>query len=373
MCKNLRQRIGGIWLTGDLEKTASKIISRIKKEADGKEYTFMHVCGTHQDTLVRHGLDHLLKDTGITIRQGPGCPVCVTTPREIEEALLLAKSGKSIAVFGDMLKVPGSTGSLADSKTTGCDINIVYGAEDAVKIATKNPEKEVVFCAIGFETTAPTTASILDANPPENLSVLSFHRTVPPALKFIASSGEVRLNGLIEPGHVSAIIGIEPYRFLTEEYGMPQVVAGFQPLDLLMGIYMLVHQVSLGQTKLENEYGRVVPHDGNPRALELMEKVLGPVDVEWRGFPIIPGSGLELRDEYSVWDARKKYSDVLEPLDDIEFKEHPGCRCGDVLRGVFEPEQCPLFGKECKPSNPIGPCMVSYEGGCAIAYKYGRR
>jgi len=364
--------IGAASTVSKLEETASKIVANIRNEAKGQEYSFMHVCGTHQDTLVRHGLDELLDGTGVRIIQGPGCPVCVTTTGELEEALCLARNGITIAVFGDMLKVPGESGSLASARTEGCDIRVVYGTEDAVKLAREQPDRDVVFAAIGFETTAPTTASMMCSGPPENFSVLSFHRTVPPALKFIADSGEVRLHGLIEPGHVSTIIGLEPYRFLTTEYGMPQVVAGFEPLDLLMGIYMLVRQASRGEAKLENEYNRVVSPDGNPTALCLMERVFIPTDIPWRGFPTIPGSGLDFRDDFSSWNARKRYAELLQPVWNKEFKEFPGCRCGDVLRGTLLPEECPMFGEQCTPSSPLGPCMVSSEGGCAIAYKYGR-
>ncbi|MCK4718150.1 MAG: hydrogenase formation protein HypD, partial [Thermoplasmata archaeon] len=273
----------------------------------------------------------------------------------------------------DMLKVPGTTGSLEKARTEGADVRVVYGIEDAVAIARKMEDREVVFIGIGFETTAPTTATVLRSSPPPNFSVLSCHRTVPNALRFILESGEVKLHGLVEPGHVSVILGMEPYRFLTEEYGVPQVITGFEPLDLLMGIYMLVKQVSDGEARLENEYTRVVRPEGNPRAIHLMEEVFRPTNVAWRGFPVIPESGLGLREEYAAWDARKKFADVLKPLEGQEFKEHPGCKCGDVLRGVMEPDECPLFGKGCSPTSPLGPCMVSFEGGCAIAYKYGKK
>lgn len=353
---------------------AQKIMDKLSAlEPPEYGYSFMHVCGTHQDTLVKHGLDVLLADAGVRIRQGPGCPVCVTTPREIEEAVTLARAGKTVAVFGDMLKVPGATGSLQGVKAEGGDVRVVYSIEDGVKMARENPSKEVVFIAIGFETTAPTTAAVLAVgSPPQNFSVLCCHRTVPNALRFIAESGEVKLNGLIQPGHVSVIIGSEPYQFLSKEFCLPQVIAGFEPLDLLMATYMLARQLSKNEAKLENEYTRAVHADGNPAALKMMEEAFVPVDMAWRGFPTIPQSGLELAPKYEASDTRKRFEDELAPLKNREFKEAPGCKCGEVLRGLMEPEECPLFGNGCTPSTPIGPCMVSFEGGCAIAHKYGK-
>lgn len=361
--------------SGDQFFLRSKPMAReVIRKLRGMEcsFTFMHVCGTHQDTLIRHGLDAMLKETGIEILQGPGCPVCVTTQREIEECLLLARKGLTLAVFGDMLKVPGASGSLSDARAGGADVRIVYGIDDAVKLAKSRPRAEVVFMGIGFETTAPSTASAIASEPPQNFSVLSCHRTVPPALRTIVAMGEVRLNGLIEPGHVSAIIGTKPYEFLSKKYKMPQVVAGFEPLDLLMGILMLAQQARDGRAQVENEYARVVKPEGNPEALRLLHEVFEPSDVAWRGFPVIPGSGLSIRQKYGSYDARKKHGKILSDLDSLEFKEPKGCRCGEVLRGIMDSRDCPLFGKKCTPKTPVGPCMVSFEGSCAIMYKYGK-
>ncbi len=346
---------------------AENIITKLKSME--LNITLMHVCGTHQDTLVRFGLQKILKDTGIDVRQGPGCPVCVTTPKEIEEAIALARSGKKITVFGDMMKVPGMNGSLSDIRTEGQDIQIVYSISDAVKYA-KNTEKETVFMAIGFETTTPSTASVLLKKPPNNFSILCSHRTVPNALKAIIEMGEVKLQGLIEPGHVSTIIGLNPYKFISEKYKVPQVIAGFEPLDLLMSIFMLAKQIYEDRAVVENEYTRVVHENGNQKAIEMMSKVFQPIDVPWRGFPSIPASGLELKDDFTVYDARIKFYDELKELQKLEYKEPPGCRCGEVLRGVIESTDCPLFGTGCTPENPIGPCMVSSEGSCNILYKY---
>ncbi|MGC9060380.1 MAG: hydrogenase formation protein HypD [Thermoplasmata archaeon] len=352
------------------KKIADKIVEKLKEME--LEITIMHVCGTHQDTLVRHGLDVLFKSAGIDVRQGPGCPVCVTTPREIEEALALARNGKSIAVFGDMARVPSKSGSLNKARAEGCDVRIVYSVDDALKIAEKG--KEVVFIGVGFETTAPSTASaVLDAaahSRTENFSVLSCHRTVPPALEALIKMGETRLQGLIEPGHVSTIIGMQPYKKLAEEFRMPQVIAGFEPLDLLMGVYMLAKMIKEGKAEVENEYRRVVRAEGNVKAQAVMREVFKPVDVPWRGFPVIPGSGLEISDKYSELNARKKYEDILKEIWSQEFEEPSGCRCAEVLRGLCEPRDCPLFGKACNPNHPVGPCMVSFEGGCAIEWNY---
>jgi hydrogenase expression/formation protein HypD len=350
---------------------ANDIISQIKKAE--LNLKFMHVCGTHQDTLVKHGLDVLLQKTGIEIRQGPGCPVCVTTPREIEEVLVLAKEGKTIASFGDMIRVPGATSSLQQMKTEGYDIRTVYSIEDSVMLAEKHKEKEIVFMAVGFETTAPTTASVLLRNPPSNFSVLCCHRLIPPALQAILDMGEIKIDGFIEPGHVSTIIGIKPYDFISRNYHIPQVIAGFEPIDLLMGAWMLVRQIAQGKAEVQNEYIRVVKPQGNKKAQQIMRKVFEPIDVKWRGFPIIPQSGLMFRNNYELYDARRKYEDEIARLAKEEFAEPVGCLCGDVLRGLISSKECPLFGRECTPNNPVGPCMVSSEGNCNIQYRCSKQ
>ncbi|MFQ6106849.1 MAG: hydrogenase formation protein HypD [Thermoplasmata archaeon] len=348
---------------------ADKIIQKLR-EMD-LQLTLMHVCGTHQDTLVRHGLQPLLEDVGVDIRQGPGCPVCVTTAGEIEESIILAKAGNTIAVFGDMIKVPGVDESLSDAKTQGHDIRIVYGVNDAVDLAGRTG-KDVVFVGVGFETTTPSIAVAISRSPPKNFSLLSCHRVIPPALKAIVEMGEVRLDGLIEPGHVSTIIGSRPYEFLSRDHGMPQVIAGFEPLDLLMGVFMLARQKKEGAARVDIEYRRVVRPEGNPAAVEVMNRVFDQTDVKWRGFPTIPSSGLVLSDEYQEYDARILFEDDLAELQGREFKEPRGCRCGEVLRGIVRSEECPLFANACTPSNPIGPCMVSAEGSCNILYKYSQ-
>jgi len=264
------------------------------------------------------------------------------------------------------LRVPGGTGSLADAKADGADVRIVYGVNNAVELANKI-DNEVVFMAAGFETTAPTTAAEIISNPPQNFSVLSCHRLIPPALKFLIESGEVNLNALIEPGHVSTIIGTKPYEIFSEKYGIPQVVTGFNPMDVLIAVYLILKQIHEGKTIVQNEYKRAVRDEGNLKAQKLLKEVFYITTKEWRGFPPIPDSVMEIKDEFDNVNARKKF--------DIEIPEIPevisGCICGAILRGVARPEDCKLFKKECNPTNPVGACMVSKEGTCNIAYRYG--
>lgn len=351
-------------------ETADKILEKIS--GMNLHLTLMHVCGTHQDTLVRFGLQKRFEEADVDIRQGPGCPVCVTLPQEIDEVMALARDGKIITAFGDALKVPGTNGSLFSAKSEGADVRIVYGIDDAVEIARKEKEHEVVFFALGFETTAPTTAAALLSDPPDNFRVLSTHRIMPPALRAIAELGEIKLDGLIQPGHVSTIIGTKPYGFLSSDFGIPQVIAGFEPLDLLMAIYMIARQAKSGKAEVQNEYTRVVREEGNPKALAMLDRVFDKADVAWRGFPVIPGSRLELKSDFEKWDARRIYRSIIGDVDYSKYKEQSGCICGKLLRGLGVPEDCPLFGKRCKPDNPVGPCMVSREGSCNISFKYRR-
>jgi len=351
--------------------TADKIV-KVLKEMD-LDITLMHVCGTHQAALVEYGLDSLFKECGVNIRQGPGCPVCVTTPREIEEGIELARRGKIVATFGDMAKAPGIKGSLLGAKMDGCSVNVVYSIDDAVKMARDNPDKEVVFMAVGFETTAPSTAATLMSGPPKNFSILNCHRYVPPALKAVIEMGEIRVQGLIEPGHVSTIIGTKSYEFLSKQYHVPQVIAGFEPLDLLMAAYLLARQIKEGRAEVENEYGRVVKPDGNPKALRMLDDVFEPGDIEWRGFPVIKDSAMILKNKFEKYDARKRFEDELKEVRSRKYEYPKGCKCGEVLRGLLDPKDCALFGKVCTPQTPVGPCMVTFEGGCNIEYRYGAK
>jgi len=353
------------------ENSARRILESIGREMEGREpLRFMHVCGSHQDTLVRFGLEPMLKEVGVEIRQGPGCPVCVTTTAEVADAIALADAGVTVSAFGDMMKVPTPIGSLADAKARGGDVRVVYSIEDAVRMSAD--VREMVFMGIGFETTAPTTAAILAGEMPENFSVYSCHRLLPPALHAILGMGELRIDGLIEPGHVSAIIGTAPYDVFSQVHKLPQVVAGFEPLDLLMAAHHLVRQIAEGRAEVENEYSRLVKRDGNPIAMRLMERTLRPVDRAWRGFPVIPLSALDLVDELDGHNARRVHEDILAKRPEVA-EERGGCRCGEVLRGIIDPAQCPAFGKACGPSRPMGPCMVSREGGCNIAFRYQGR
>ncbi|MEA2076298.1 MAG: hydrogenase formation protein HypD [Euryarchaeota archaeon] len=350
------------------EGLAKQIVSKLKDF--NLNLRLMHVCGTHQDTLVRFGLNSMLKAAGIEVRPGPGCPVCVTTAREIEEAIALARSGKVVATFGDMFRVPGEKQSLADVKAEGYDVRMVYSITDCLAIAERT-DKDVVFFSIGFETTAPTPASVILHKPPENFSILSTHRLIPPAMEALINMGELRIDGFIDPGHVSVIIGAEPYEFLSSRYNIPQVIAGFEPLDVLIAVYMLAMQIRNGEAKVENEYARVVKPEGNEKAKRIMNAVFEPFDVSWRGFPVIPDSGLTLRAEFADYDARKRYEDELRAAVCSDYKEPEGCRCGEILRGLVDPDECPLFGTGCTPQHPVGPCMVSREGCCNIMFRYG--
>ena len=350
-------------------QTAGLIVKKIKEL--NLNLRVMHVCGTHQDTIVKNGLDVLLAECNVEMRQGPGCPVCVTPPREFEEAKTLARKGCTIAVYGDVMRVPVEGGSLADLKAQGCDIRVVYGIEDAVKIA-REIRSPLVFMAIGFETTAPSTASVLLNDPSKNFYVLSCHRYVPPALDALLGLGELRIDGLIEPGHVSTIIGLRPYEPLSAKYHVPQVVSGFEPLDMLVAVLMIAQQVKRGEAKVENEYTRVVRYEGNTKALKILADVFEPSDSVWRGLGLIEDSGMKIKKRFEEQDARKVFEDELKALDTVEFKEPAGCRCGEVIRGLLYPQDCALFGTACTPTRPIGPCMVSVEGSCNIEYKYGR-
>lgn len=351
------------------KRTAEKIVRALKEMC--LRITVMHVCGTHQATLVEYGLDALFKECGIEIRQGPGCPVCVTSPKEIEEGIELGRKGMLIATFGDMARAPGMQGSLLDARLDGCDVRIVYSIDDAVKLANVHPDRDVIFMAVGFETTAPSTAAALLSGPPENFSILNCHRYVPPALKALIEMGEIKIQGLIEPGHVSTIIGVKPYEFLSKEYRVPQVIAGFEPLDLLMGVYMLAGQINEGRAEVENEYKRSVRYEGNPKALKMLEEVFEPGDIEWRGFPVIKDSAMVLRRRFEGYDARRRFEDELKDIESRKFEYPEGCRCGEILRGIANPKDCPLFGNTCTPRTPVGPCMVTFEGGCNIEYRYG--
>lgn len=345
-----------------------KVVKTLKRLAHSLPHVkLMHVCGTHEQSIVQYGLRSLLPEN-VEVIAGPGCPVCITPRRDIDTAVFLAKKGVILATFGDMYGVP-SAESLSDARSKGADIRIVYSITNAVEIAKKNPGKEVVHFGIGFETTAPTTAVVV-RDAPENFSVLCCHRLIPPALMFLLGLGEIDIQGFIDPGHVSTIIGTRPYEVISEVYKVPQVIAGFEAEDLLMGILMLLKQLKEGRSEVENEYTRVVKEEGNVVAQKMMKEAFEVVDADWRALPRIPESGYEISRKYEECNARKKFEDVLSEFV-CTADEPKGCRCGEVLRGLVYPEECLLFRKVCKPENPVGPCMVSREGSCNIRYRYG--
>ena len=336
-----------------------------------RRLALMEVCGGHTHAIYKHGIDELLPD-GLELVHGPGCPVCVIPVGRVDDAVSLALEPNVIfTTFGDMMRVPGSKGSLLDARSRGADVRMVYSPLDALELARANPEHELIFFAIGFETTAPSTAVTLlqaQAQGIANFSVFCNHVTIGRPLKAILDAPELRLDGLIAPGHVSAVIGSHPYDFIAAEYGRPVVVAGFEPLDILQSILMLVRQLAAGRAEVENQYTRVVRKDGNPRALEAIEQTMELRDsFEWRGLGSIPRSGLRLRDQLADWDAERRYEVPGKSVPD-----HKACQCGQVLRGLVKPWECKVFGTACTPERPIGTCMVSAEGACAAYYHYGR-
>ncbi len=347
---------------------AQALISRIHQRSR-TSVRFMEFCGGHTVTIFRYGIRQLLPHT-IEMVSGPGCPVCVTSNADLDKAIALAEiPGVIIATFGDMFKVPGSRSSLQQANADGADVRMVYSALDAIQMARKNPDKSVVFLGIGFETTAPAiAASILQAEEQrvENYHVLSMHKLCPPAIQAILDSGEVKLQGLVCPGHVSAVTGSRAWDFIARDYGIPCVVSGFEPLDVLQCVAMLVEQVESGRSEVEIAYSRGVKADGNTEALKLMDRVFEPAPATWRGVGEIAGSGLKIRDEYGEFDAERVFTiEIGQPI------EHGGCICGEILRGVSTPLDCNLFSHVCTPQRPVGPCMVSSEGTCAAYYSYG--
>jgi len=347
---------------------AKKLVESIKKISPNRKINFMEVCGTHTVAISKSGIRQVMPDR-ITLLSGPGCPVCVTANSDLDKAIALAQTGIILTTFGDMMKVPGSYSSLSEEKADGVDVRVVYSTLDALKIAEENPDRDVVFYGVGFETTAPTIAiSMLEAQKRglKNYSVYCVHKIVPPAMKALLDIGELALDGFICPGHVSTIIGSKPYEFITDEYQIPCVIAGFEPLDILQTILMLLKQIEKGEARVEIQYKRSVVPEGNKLALDLMYKVFEVADADWRGIGIIPGSGLKIRKEYAGFDAERLFEfDVPETKPDP-----PGCSCGEILRGIKFPYDCKLFGKACTPERPIGPCMVSSEGSCAAYYRY---
>lgn len=346
------------------------LVDRVAKAADavGRHVRIMEVCGTHTHAIGRGGLRALLP-ASVELVSGPGCPVCVTSQRDIERILLLArKPGIALCSFGDMIRVPGLETSLVDERSHGADVRIVYSPLDALELASRESEREVVFAAVGFETTAPGVASIvLQAYERglTNFSVYASHKLIVPAMQAVLE-GASRIEGFLTPGHVSVIIGAEAYEEVAARYNAPCVATGFEPSDVLEGIAMLLECIAEGKQGSFVQYTRVVKPGGNKRAWDMLMRVFDVADAEWRGLGVIPNSGLALKPEFDAFDAALKYN-----LPDMAPVQLPKCRCGDVLKGVIHPPECPFFGDPCTPRNPLGPCMVSSEGSCAARYKYG--
>ena len=347
---------------------AQGLISQIHRKSQIR-VRFMEFCGGHTVTIFKYGIRQVLPET-IEMVSGPGCPVCVTANADLDKAIALSQiPNVIITTFGDMLKVPGSHSSLQRAKADGADIRMVYSTMDALNIAAENPSRSVVFLGIGFETTAPTiAASVLQAEEKKirNYHVLSLHKLCPPVIRAILDSAEVKLHGLVCPGHVSAVIGSHPWEFIARDYGIPCVVSGFEPLDILNCIDMLVSQVENGESRVEIAYRRGVHPEGNRQALKLMEQVFEACPADWRGIGEVPDSGLRLRKEYQDFDAELAFD-----IDPGPTYEPAGCICGDILRGIKTPLDCQLFGKACTPEYPVGPCMVSSEGTCSAYHLYG--
>ena len=347
---------------------ARKLAIRIANRS-AKPIRLMEFCGGHTHAIMRYGIRQLLPET-VEMRAGPGCPVCVTATADLDKAIAMAHlAGVIITTFGDMMRVPGSHSSLQQTRAEGADIRVIYSAMDAVEIARSNPQKSVILIGIGFETTAPTiAASTIKAQKEgiENFYVLSLLKLSPPVMKAILELGEVRLDGIICPGHVSVIIGSYPYEFIPKNHNVGCVISGFEPLDILLCIDRLVEQIESGQPKVEIAYRRGVKPEGNEKALELMGEVFEIAQANWRGIGVVPQSGLRVSQKYEHFDADNLFRLNLKPAG-----EPKGCRCGEILRGIATPPECGLFGKVCTPEKPIGPCMVSSEGACAAYYKYG--
>jgi hydrogenase expression/formation protein HypD len=350
---------------------ARALVAAIGELAGDGEFKFMEVCGGHTHTIYRHGLEHLLPPS-VELVHGPGCPVCVIPMGRVDDAMWLAEQpGVIFTSFGDMMRVPGSRGSLLQARARGADVRFVYSPLDALRLAAENPDRHVVFFAVGFETTAPSTAVTLVRAREQgisNFSVFCNHVTIVPPIKAILESPGLRLSGFIGPGHVSTVVGNQPYRFVPEVYGKPLVVAGFEPLDILAAVSMLLTQIREGRCEVENQYRRVVRDDGNPQALALMAEVfeLRP-HFEWRGLGFISQSALRLRSAYADFDAEARFA-----MPGLRVADPKACQCGEVLKGVIKPWECKVFGTACTPQTPIGTCMVSPEGACAAYYEFGR-
>ena len=349
----------------------ARLSAEIVRLAEGRRVKLMEVCGGHTHAIYKHGLQDLLPEH-VELVHGPGCPVCVIPMGRIDDAIAIARTpGVIFATYGDMMRVPSSTGSLIDAKAEGADVRFIYSPLDALTLARKNPDRQVVFFAVGFETTAPSTAATLlraRAEGLKNFSVFCNHVTIIPAIKAILDSPGMDLNGFIGPGHVSTIIGIHPFEFIPRDYGLPIAVSGFEPSDILQSVVMILRQLAAGAPRVENQYARVVRDGGNRRAMEILgETMMLRPFFEWRGLGFISHSALALRPEFAEFDAEVRFT-----VPNVRVTDPKACQCGEVLKGAIKPWQCKVFGAACTPETPIGSCMVSPEGACAAYYNYGR-
>ncbi|MEW6417768.1 MAG: hydrogenase formation protein HypD [Nitrospirota bacterium] len=347
------------------------MIEKIKSLADqiGRPVKLMEVCGTHTVAIFRHGIRHIIPED-INLLSGPGCPVCVTPIKDVDTAIAISRYDNiTLSTFGDMMRVPGNKQSLYHAQAEGANIKVVYSPMDALKLASENKDRRVVFFATGFETTSPSVAgTLLEAERMgvDNFFIYSAHKLIPPALKALLDSADVSIDGFILPGHVSTIIGSKPYEFIASDYRKPSVITGFEAEDILQGIMMLLEQIASERADVEIQYKRVVREEGNQKAVSLLNMYFEPCDAYWRGIGMIPQSGLRLRERFYRRDVRQIF-DMEIP----DTQEPKSCLCGQVLRGVKIPTDCLLFGKTCTPEHPVGACMVSTEGSCAAYYKYG--
>ena len=346
-----------------------KLVEKISRLAVGKKnLRFMEVCGTHTVAIFRAGIRQLLPDN-VELISGPGCPVCVTNDDYIDKAIAYARENFIVATFGDMLKVPGSRSSLAAAQADGADIRIVYSPLDCIKLAEENPQRQIIFLAVGFETTAPTQAATVlaaRARGLKNFFMLSAQKLVPPALRFLLSDAAVKVDGFLLPGHVAVVIGANAFNFLATDYKIPSAIGGFEAEEILSALVSLLEQIDGGKAEVANDYRAVVTAEGNIAAQKILAQVYEVTDSEWRGMGMIPASGLKMRDEFADFDIERVKPVTIEHVD-----KKISCRCGEVLRGIIFPTECPLFGKACQPLHAIGPCMVSVEGVCAAWFKYG--
>lgn len=345
------------------------LIKKITQLAAGKgKLRFMEVCGTHTVAIFRAGIRQILPDN-VELVSGPGCPVCVTCDDYIDKAIAYAQRGFIVATFGDMLKVPGSRSSLATAVADGADVRIVYSPLDAIKLAQENPRRRVIFLAVGFETTAPTAAATVlaaKAQGVKNLFMLSAQKLVPPALRALLNDSAVKVDGFLLPGHVAVVIGAKAFNFLEEEFRIPSAISGFEATEILTALVSLLEQIDAGKAEVANDYRAVVKAEGNVVAQRILSQVYEVTNAEWRGMGTIPASGLKMHEEFAAFDIER-----VEPIEIERVEKKSACRCGEVLRGIVKPIDCPLFGKACKPLHAVGACMVSVEGVCAAWYKYG--